>query len=58
MTRLIANFEESLQPIIIELNATRKLDNSKAREILGWEPISPREAVLATAESVIEHELV
>ncbi len=54
MVRLISNFETSLKPILIDLEEERKLNNSKAKNVLDWEPRSPREAVLACAESVLE----
>jgi dihydroflavonol-4-reductase len=52
--RLIASFEKTLKPILVDLGSERRLDNSKAREILNWDPIPPREAVLACAESVVK----
>jgi len=58
LTRLIANFESTLKPLTVEIGATRKLDNRKAIDQLGWQPISPKEAVLATAETVIQLGLV
>ncbi len=53
MTRFISNFEKTLKPILIDLNVERKLDNSKAKKLLSWEPIPNRKAVLDCAESVI-----
>jgi dihydroflavonol-4-reductase len=53
-TRLISNFEKTLKPILIDLDVERKLDSSKARRLLNWQPISPKEAVLACAESLVE----
>lgn len=58
ITRLIAKFEPTLKPLVVELGEERKLDNSKAINQLGWQPILPQEAVLATAESVIKLGLV
>lgn len=52
--RLFANFEKSLQPILIDLGVERRLDHSKARELLDWQPISTKEAVLACAESLVK----
>ena len=54
MVKLISNFEKSLKPILIDLGKERKVDNTKARTILNWEPIGTKEAVLACATSVIE----
>lgn len=58
ITRLIANFEETLRPLRVEIGAVRKLDNSKALDQLDWKPIRPEAAVRATAETVIELGLV
>jgi dihydroflavonol-4-reductase len=51
--KLISNFEKTLKPLLVDLDVERKLDNSKARKLLDWQPISPEEAVLACAESLI-----
>lgn len=58
LTRFIAHFESTLKPLAVEVGATRKLDNSKAIKQLGWQPIPPEEAVLATAYTVIKQGLV
>jgi dihydroflavonol-4-reductase len=51
--KLISNFEKTLKPLLIDLDAERRLDNSKARKLLNWQPIAAEEAVLACAESLI-----
>jgi dihydroflavonol-4-reductase len=51
-TKVISNFEKTLKPLLIDLSVERRLDHSKAKEILGWEPIEPEEAVIACAESL------
>jgi len=58
LVRLISKFEPTLKPLLVELDSERKLDNSKARRILEWQPLPAREAVLATADSVIDLKLV
>ncbi len=58
VVRLISQFEPTLKPLLVELDSERKLDNSKARRILEWQPLPAREAVLATADSVIDLKLV
>ena len=58
LVRLISNFDKTLKPILIDLDVERKVDNSKAVELLGWQPIPVKEAVLACARSIIEQGLV
>jgi dihydroflavonol-4-reductase len=52
--KLLSNFEKTLKPLLVDLGVERKLDNSKAKRVLNWQPISAIEAVLACAESLIE----
>jgi dihydroflavonol-4-reductase len=56
--RLFSYIDNTLKPILIDLGAERKVDNSKARNLLDWNPISPKEAVLSCAESVIALDIV
>jgi len=58
MTKFISNFEKSLKPILLDLDIQRKMDNSRAKVLLNWEPISAEEAVIACAESVIRLNIV
>jgi dihydroflavonol-4-reductase len=58
MVRVLSNFIPVIKPLLVELNSERKMDSSKAKKLLGWEPISPKEAVLACAESLIKLKLV
>ena len=58
MVKLISNFEKTLKPILLDLDVERRMDNSKAKELLNWQPIPAREAVLACAESVIRLNIV
>lgn len=41
-----------------ELGKSRSVSNAKARQLLGWNPRSPQEAVLATGESLVRLGLV
>ena len=52
--RLFANFEPSLKPVLVDLGVERKVDNSKARRLLNWQPIDNKEAILSCANSLIE----
>lgn len=56
--RAYSLIDPSAKPILIDLGAERKMDCSKARQWLGWEPIAVREAVKATAETVIRQGIV
>ncbi|MEL6132550.1 MAG: NAD-dependent epimerase/dehydratase family protein, partial [Bacteroidota bacterium] len=58
MVRLMALFDQETRFLLKELNKTRRVDISKAKNVLGWKPIPEKEAVLATAESLIQHGLV
>ncbi|PIQ49322.1 MAG: nucleoside-diphosphate sugar epimerase [Cytophagales bacterium CG12_big_fil_rev_8_21_14_0_65_40_12] len=54
MVRFISNFDKALKPILIDLGTERKLDNSKAKKLLGWKPIDNKEAVLSCAKSILQ----
>ena len=58
LTRLFALFDKTLQPVLLDLGKIRKADNSKALKVLGWKPISNKDAVIACAESLIRLGLV
>lgn len=51
--RLYSNIDPSLKPVLLDLGTERKLDNSKAKQELGWQPIDNEEAVLSCAKSVL-----
>ncbi len=53
LVRLAARFDASLRIVVPELGEVRPASNAKARALLGWEPRSAQEAILATAESLI-----
>lgn len=52
--RLFSNIDKSVKPILIDLGIHRKIDSSRTRRELGWEPIDNKEAVLACAKSALE----
>ncbi|SDG59866.1 dihydroflavonol-4-reductase [Dyadobacter soli] len=58
LVRLLAHFDASIKPILVDLGVKRKLDISKARRELQWNPGSTPEAVIACAESLIELQIV
>jgi len=57
VTRVIAMFRPELKPVLLEMKR-RKTDLSKAINELQWQPIPARDAVVACAESVLEHKIV
>jgi nucleoside-diphosphate-sugar epimerase len=65
-TRLIPNFlirlgglvSTNLSLMALELGKTKNIDNAKAKRVLGWDPRSSEEAIVATAESLIKLGLV
>jgi nucleoside-diphosphate-sugar epimerase len=54
VVRIFSNFEPTLKPVLIDLGAERKLNHSKAVNELGWQPLTPEEAVLAAATSILQ----
>ncbi|KAA1247875.1 aldehyde reductase [Aquimarina sp. RZ0] len=56
--RIFSNFDKAIKPILIELGTQRKVDATKAKILLKWEPIPVEEAVLACAESVLNLNIV
>jgi dihydroflavonol-4-reductase len=52
--RLVGLFDAEVRGIVPELGTRKNASNAKARRLLGWAPRSPREAVLATARSLLE----
>src|SRR3954449_7307308 len=58
LVRLAALFDGSLRQLTPELGVRKRATNEKARRILGWSPRGDREAVVATAESLLALELV
>ena len=56
--RLFAYIDKTVGPILVDIGTERKVDNSKAKRLLGWQPIDNREAVLACAQSLIELKVV
>jgi dihydroflavonol-4-reductase len=52
--RLAATFDASVKQIVPELGKTKNATNEKARRLLGWAPRSNEEAIVATAESLVQ----
>jgi dihydroflavonol-4-reductase len=53
MVRLVARFDKSIALIIPELGKFKNGTNEKARRVLGWQPRSREDAIVATAESML-----
>lgn len=58
LVRLISNFNPTIKPILMDLDAKRELSSKKARDVLGWATISLAETVRDCAASLIEHKIV
>lgn len=58
VVRLLALFDKSVQPILIDLGVDRKMDDSKAKKVLNWNPIPNNNAIYDCAESVISLGLI
>lgn len=54
LLRVIALFDLEVRGVLPEIGKRKNGSNEKAHRLLGWEPRSPREAVLATAWSLLE----
>lgn len=54
LVRMAALFNEKAKALAPMLGVYRSASNEKARHILGWQPASNEEAILASAESLIK----
>lgn len=54
LMRTVALFDSGVRGNLSELGKHKNASNKKACSLLGWEPRSPREALLATAQSLLE----
>jgi dihydroflavonol-4-reductase len=53
LIRIASVFDGALRQLTPELGVRKRATNEKARSVLGWSPRSDREAVVATAESLL-----
>jgi nucleoside-diphosphate-sugar epimerase len=58
LVRLASVFDAPLRQLTPELGVRKRATNEKARRLLGWTPRSDRDAVVATAESLLAPGLV
>lgn len=56
--RLVALFDAEVRSVTPELGKRKDASNAKARKLLGWDPRSREDALVATAESLLEHGLL
>lgn len=54
LLRLTAVFDPQVRGLLPELGKRKNASNEKARRLLGWTPISPKDSALATARSLLE----
>ena len=54
LLRLTSLASPSLAPLVSELGKPKRATNEKARRVLGWEPRSNADALVATAESMVQ----
>mgnify|MGYP005734649165 CR=1 FL=1 len=54
LIKFLGIFSKTAGFIAEQLGRTKQLNNSKAKNLLGWEPRSAEEALIASAKSLIE----
>lgn len=58
LVRVLALVVPSVRPTVHDLGVFKHLDNQKAREVLGWQPRTATETLVATGTTLAEHGLV
>ncbi len=53
LVRLASRFDRTLKPLVPLLDSTRRATSAKAQRLLGWQPRTPQEAIIATAGSLL-----
>jgi dihydroflavonol-4-reductase len=53
MVRVASIFDAPVRQIVPELGKPKNATNAKAKKVLGWEPRSTEESIVATAESLL-----
>lgn len=54
LVRLVSLVDPSISPFVPELGKAQHASNARSRELLGWTPRSNEEAIVATAESLLQ----
>ncbi|OBR54719.1 SDR family oxidoreductase [Paraburkholderia tropica] len=57
VVRLLALFRPELRSFVPDLGYAKKTANDKARQLLGWNPRDPREAIVAAAQTMVRQGL-
>jgi dihydroflavonol-4-reductase len=58
LVRAVGLFDPTIRQVLPELGKRKNASNERARRLLGWEPRSPQDAILATAQSLLQLGLV
>jgi dihydroflavonol-4-reductase len=58
LVKLVAFVDPSIRQVVPELGKNKNATNEKARQLLNWNPRSPEEAILATAESLLKFGMI
>jgi nucleoside-diphosphate-sugar epimerase len=58
LVRLVAMFDKTARQIVPELGKVKNATHAKATNVLGWRPRSNEEAIVATAESLLQLNIV
>lgn len=58
LVRTLALVNPSIRAMIHELGVFKPMSNQKARDVLGWEPRTPTDALVAAGKSLVERGLV
>ena len=53
LLKIVAIFDPSVRLVVPELGKVKEVSNEKAKRVLGWNPRSNEESILATAESLV-----
>jgi dihydroflavonol-4-reductase len=54
LVRLVSMFDPQLRQVVTELGKAKQASHDKATRLLGWSPRSNQDALLATAESLLQ----
>ena len=55
LMRILANFDKEVKSVAFELGLKRETPSDKAQKILGWQPRSNTDAIVSTAETLLQY---